>query len=100
VATAQNTLLQSARSFVPAVVFGTDEETLQSTSISYAVCSGMRPMYSGWGCARAIANAIAAAAAMVAGCGTPACGPYWGYCCASAVAWYASALIDVGQSCS
>jgi len=53
-----------------------------------------------WTCLGAVFNQVAAGAAMVAGCGTPACGPAYGWCCASGVAWYTSAFIGTWTSCS
>lgn len=50
-------------------------------------------------CAGAVLNGIAASAAGIAGCATPACGPYWHWCCLSGVAWYASSLIQIAHAC-
>lgn len=53
-----------------------------------------------WNCIGAILNQIAAGASLLTGCGTPLCGPYYYYCCADAVAWYASAFIGTWSACS
>ncbi len=53
-----------------------------------------------WTCLGAVLNQVAAGAAMVGGCGTPACGPAYGWCCASGVAWYASAFVGTWNACS
>jgi hypothetical protein len=51
-----------------------------------------------WGCMADILNAVAAGAAMIGGCGTPACGPYIIWCCTSGVAWFVASLISIVDS--
>ena len=58
----------------------------------------IRANWNGWGCAGDILNAVAAGAAMVGGCGTPACGTAYTYCCVSGVAWYGAGLIGIANN--
>lgn len=50
-------------------------------------------------CVAQVLNATAAGAAMIGGCGTPACGPAYRWCCGSGASWYASSLYSVATGC-
>ncbi len=61
---------------------------------------GVHAEWDGWSCTANVLNGVAAGAAMVGGCGTPACGPAVVYCCTSGIAWYGSSLIGISQNCN
>lgn len=52
-----------------------------------------------YNCTMNVLNAVGGAFAMIAGCGTPACGLAYRYCCGSGVAWYASGVMGVASAC-
>jgi hypothetical protein len=54
--------------------------------------------WNGWGCTADVLNAVAGGAAMIGGCGTPACGTAYTWCCVSGATWYASGLIQIANS--
>ena len=96
-------LLAAAKDFITRQ-FGVSDIMLRDMSLARAAGStgqGRSPLgFWSWGCAQAVLNQVAAGAAMVGGCGTPACGPAYEWCCASGVAWYSSAFIGTWTSCS
>jgi hypothetical protein len=91
--------LQQLRRFIVSDVYQTNEEALFTEALDALSHGDVTTHFDTTDCIGAILNAIAAGAAMIAGCATPACGPYWGYCCVSGVAWYLSALLEISASC-
>jgi hypothetical protein len=96
-------LLAAAKDFITRQ-FGVSDIMLRDMSLARAagnMTQGRSPLgVLSWACAQAVLNQVAAGAAMVGGCGTPACGPAYEWCCTSGVAWYASAFIGTWTSCS
>jgi hypothetical protein len=98
-------MLADAKGFITRR-FGVSETMLRDMSLARAArhskmqARTRSPLdFFSWACLGAVLNQVAAGAAMIGGCGTPACGPYYVWCCTSGVAWYSSAFIMTMLSC-